>query len=103
MSGLVTRNNTKIKLFYTILSTILLLFFIKRQRHISAYITLIITLVKASLSTGRVILPSIILAAYRSGLRLRGLSRRRGPTSGWRRRSWFPNVVSIYIDSRDIL
>jgi hypothetical protein len=103
VSGLMTRNNTKIKLFYMILSAILLLFFIKRRRYMSACITLIITLVKASLSTGRVILPSIILAVYRSGLCLRGLSRRRGPTSGWRRRSWFSDAVSIYIDSRDIL
>jgi hypothetical protein len=103
VSGLVIRNNTKIKLSYTILPIILLLFFIKRRRYISAYITLIITLVKASLSIERVTLPSVILAAYRSGLCLRGLLRRRGPTSGWRRRSWFPDVVSIYIDSRDIL
>jgi hypothetical protein len=64
MSGLVTRNNTKIKLSYIILPAILLLFFIKRRRYMSAYITLIITLVKASLSIRRVILSSVILAAY---------------------------------------
>ena len=73
MSGLMTRNNTKIKLSYIILSAILSLFFIKRRRYMSAYITLMIALVKASLSIRRVILLSIILAAYRSGLRLRGL------------------------------
>ena len=82
MSGLVTKNNTKIKLSYTILPAILSLFFIKRRRHMSAYITLMIALVKASLSAGRVTLPSVILAAYQSGLRLRGLSQRRGPTGG---------------------
>jgi hypothetical protein len=82
VSGLVTRNNTKIKLFYTILPVILSLFFMKRRRHMSAYTTLMIALVKASPSTERVILPSVILAVYRSGLRLRGLSRRRGPISG---------------------
>ena len=77
-----TRNNTKIKLSYIILFIILSLFFIKRRRHISTYIILIIALVKASLSIKRVILPSIILTAYRSSLRLKRLSRRRGLTSG---------------------
>jgi hypothetical protein len=82
VSGLVTKNNIKIKLSYIIFLIILSLFFMKRRRYISVYITLIIALIKASLSIERVILLSVILAVYRSSLRLKGLSRRRGLING---------------------